>query len=97
MLNAYKKVLKKVNQIVDGIKQKFESNRPLRIKRLSKDSTKALEANKSLSFDSKPSAEISRDPPLPVSLKPPDNVCVSAFRKVPPVFGFGAISPIAPL
>ena len=40
MLNA----LKKVNQIVDGIKQKFESNGPLGIKRLSKDSTKALEA-----------------------------------------------------
>ena len=97
MLNAYNKALKKVNQIVDGIKQKFESNGPLRIKRLSKDSTKALEARKSLSFDSNPSAEISRDPPLPVSLKPPDNVCVSAFRKVPPVFGFGAISPIAPL
>ena len=44
MLNAYNKALKKVNQIVNGIKQKFESNGPLRIKRLSKDSTKALEA-----------------------------------------------------
>ena len=44
MLNAYNKALKKVNQIVDGIKQKFESNRPLRINRLSKDSTKAPEA-----------------------------------------------------
>ena len=97
MLNAYNKALKKVNQIVDGIKQKFESNGPLRIKRLSKDSTKAPEARKSLSLDSNPSGEISRRPPLPVSLKPPDNVCVSAFRKLPPVFGFGAISPIAPL
>ena len=82
MLNAYNKALKKVNQIVHGIKQKFESNGPLRIKRLS---------NPNLS------AEISRGPPLPASLKPPDNVCVSAFTKLPPVFGFGAISPIAPL
>ena len=87
MLNAYNKALKKVNQIVDGIKQKFESNGPLRIKRLSKDSTKAPEARKSLSFDSNPSGEISRGPPLPVSLKPPDNVCVSAFTKLLLVFG----------
>ena len=48
MLNAYNKALKKVNQIVDGIKQKIESNGPLRTKRLSKDSTKAPEARKSL-------------------------------------------------
>ena len=96
MLNAYNKALKKVNQIADGIKQKFESNGPLRIKRLSKDSTKAPEARKSLSFDSNPSEEISRGPPLSVSLKPPDGVCVSAFTKLPPVFGFSAISPIAP-
>ena len=81
MLNAYNKALKKVNQIVDGIKQKFESNGPLRIKRLSKDSTKAQEARKSLSFDSNPWGEISRGPPLPVSLKPPDNVCVSVFQR----------------
>ena len=74
--------LKKVKQIVDGVKQKFESNGPLRIKRLS---------------NSNPSAEILWGPPLPASLKPPDNVCVSAFTKLPPVFGFGAISPIAPL
>ena len=86
MLNAYNKALKKVNQIVDGIKQKFESNRPLHIKRLSKDSTKAPEARKSLSLDSNPSGEISRD-----------HHCVSAFTKLPPVFGFGAISPMAPL
>ena len=32
---------------------------------------------------------------IPVNL--PFNVCVSAFTKLPPVFGFGAISPIAPL
>ena len=58
MLNAYDKVLKRVNQIVDGIKQKFENNGPLRIKRLSKDSTKPPEAKKSLSLDSKPSCEM---------------------------------------
>ena len=49
MLNAYNKVLKRVNQIVDGIKQKFENNGPLRFKRLSKDSTKPPEA-KSFKF-----------------------------------------------
>ena len=48
MLNAYNKALKKVKQIVDGIKQKFERNGPLRIKRLS---------------NSNPSAEISWGPP----------------------------------
>ena len=43
MFHAYNKVLKRVNQIVDGIKQKFENNGPLRIKRSSKDSTKPPE------------------------------------------------------
>ena len=94
MLNAYSKALKKINQIVDGIKQKFENNGPLRIKRLSKDSTKQPEAKKSLSFDSNPSCEISQESP---AVKPTFNVCVPAFTKLPPVFGFGAISPIAPL
>ena len=93
MFNAYSKALKKIDQIVDGIKQKFENNGPLCIKRLSKDSTKPPEAKKSLSFDSNPSCEISRESPG----NPPFNVCVSAFTKLPPVFAFGAISPIAPL
>ena len=48
---------------------------------------------KSLSFDSNPSCEISRESPG----NPPFNVSVSAFTKLPPVFAFGAISPIAPL
>ena len=43
MFHAHNKVLKRVNQIVDGIKQKFENNGPLRIKRSSKDSTKPPE------------------------------------------------------
>ena len=96
MFNAYNKALKKINQIVDGIKQKFEKNGPVRVKRLSKDSTKPPEAKKSLRFDSNLSCEILRESPA----KPPVNmvnVCVSAFIKLPLVFGFGAISPIAPL
>ena len=47
-------------QIVHGIRQKFENNGPLCIKRLSKDRTKPPEAKKSLKFDSNPSCEISR-------------------------------------
>ena len=81
--------LKKFNQIIDDIKQKFENNGPLWIKRLSKDRTKPPEAKKSLDFDSNLSCEISRESPSPV------NVCVSAFTKLPPVLA--AISPIAPL
>ena len=93
MLNAYSKALKRINQIVDGIKQKFENNGPLRIKRLSKDLAKPPEVKKSLSFDSNLSGEISRESPV----NPPLKVYASAFTKLPPVFGFSAISPIAPL
>ena len=88
MLNTYSKALKKVNQIVDGIRQKFENNRPLHIKRLSKDSTNPPETKKSLDFDN-PSREISRESPSPF------NVCVSAFTEL--LLVVGVISPIVPL
>ena len=47
VLNAYNKVVKKFNQIINGVKLKLEYNGPLGIKRLSKDSIKSRQAKKS--------------------------------------------------
>ena len=95
-LLRYKRALDRVAEIENEIKQDFLNDGPFRVKRLAKDPGQTPEAKKSLHFDD---ANVNNQSQKYIMSTPKAGTSASSLASpsLPPVFTFGAVSPIAPV